>query len=66
MLFSREYANTFWVQARDGDDLNWRNGPNTSSNDTGANSAQSVQTFMYLEASLKYTDTDEAILLIPV
>jgi hypothetical protein len=63
--FEREYANTFWVQARDGDDLNWRNGPNTSSNDTGANSAQSGQTFMYLEASLKYTDTDEAILLSP-
>jgi len=55
----------YWVQAREGDDVNWRNGPWTSSSGTGPNSAQNGQTFMYFEASLQYTNADKAILLSP-
>lgn len=55
----------YWVQARDGDDLNWSNGPSTSSSGTGPSGAQNGQTFMYLEASEKFTSHDKAILLSP-
>ncbi len=55
----------FWVQAREGDDMNWSNGPSTPSSSTGPAAAQSGQTFMYFESSLKYTGSDEAILLSP-
>ncbi|MEX0273328.1 MAG: thrombospondin type 3 repeat-containing protein [Flavobacteriaceae bacterium] len=63
--FEREDIDTYWVQSRYGDDLNWRNGPSTSSENTGPNEAHSGQTFLYLEASLKYTAADEALLLSP-
>lgn len=55
----------YWVQARHGDDMNWCNRPSTTSSNTGPDGAQSGQTFMYFEASLEYTDSDEAILLSP-
>ncbi len=55
----------YWVQAREGDDMNWSTGPSTPSSSTGPDGAQSGQTFMYFESSLKYTSSDEAILLSP-
>ena len=55
-----------WLQEHDdSDNTNWRNAPYTDSDNTGASSAQSGQTFMYFEASLDYTDKDNAILLSP-
>jgi len=63
--FERENIDFFWVQAIEGDDLNWKNSPDTPSSSTGPNAAQSGQTFLYLEASVKYTSSDNTILLSP-
>ena len=63
--FERDDISSYWVQARHGDDMNWSNGPSTSTTNSGPNAAQNGQTFVYLESSLKYTSSDEAILLSP-
>lgn len=65
--FDRSDTNAYpyWVQARHGDDLNWRNSPSTPSSSTGPDAAQSGQTVMFFEASVKYTTDDETILLSP-
>ncbi|MEP4094379.1 T9SS type A sorting domain-containing protein [Reichenbachiella sp.] len=63
--FNGGYANSPWVQARYGDELNWEIAPNTDSNSTGPNSAQNGQTFMHAEASFTYTSSDDLSLLSP-
>lgn len=63
--FERDDIDAYWVQARDGDDLNFSNGPSTPTTNSGPSAAQNGQTFVYLEASAKYTTSDEAILLSP-